>query len=158
MKSNRINFEIPASTLKEVNDAIELAKAKLEPYLLSDITSDELNGHARMGDVKLSFVSNILESVQFNESMVPRYHNLEEAKADKRYFESLSEVCGKLEQLTSRVVMNQQLAGVELLDFSNDVYATIKRLYQSGDPNAKAIFPSLRPHYAKPKRRGKEEV
>jgi hypothetical protein len=156
MKSNRINFEIPASLLKEVNEAIDSVSAKLTPYLLTDITKGDLEGYARMGEMGLTFVNTAIECASTNESLVPRYHNLADAKTDMKYFESLRELNNKIGQLTGLVTMNRELAGVELLDFSNDVYSTVKRLYQAGDPAGISAFPLLKSHYAKPRRKGKD--
>lgn len=156
MKANRINFEISPSTLKEVIDAIDLATAKLEPVLLNDITKSDLNGFARMGDSSFSFVAAVLDCANTNPNLVPRYHNLDDAKTDQSYYEALREVGGKLEKLNGLVAMNRELAGVELLDFSNDVYNSVKRLYQAGDPDALSIYQTLKARYSKTRRKGKE--
>ncbi len=158
MKANRINFEISASTLKEVMDAIELASAKLKPVLLTDITKSDLDGYARMGDSSYSFVASAIDCANTKPSLVPGYHNLEEAKSDQRYYEAMREIGSKLENLTGLVAMNRELAGVELLDFSNDIYASVKRSYQVGDPDGIVMYQTLKPRYARPKRKGKDEA
>lgn len=156
MKSNRINFEISASTLKEVIDAIELASAKLKPVLLTDITKGDLDGFARMGDSSFSFVAAVIDCANTNPNLVPRYHDLDDAKADQKYYEALREIGGKLEKLIGLVAMNRELAGVELLDFSNDVYNSVKRLHQAGDPEGLSLYQNLKSRYSKTRRKGKD--
>ena len=70
----------------------------------------------------------------------------------------MREIGSKLENLTGLVAMNRELAGVELLDFSNDIYASVKRSYQVGDPDGIVMYQTLKPRYARPKRKGKDEA
>lgn len=51
--------------------------------------------------------------------------------------------------------MNCELAGIEMLDFANDVYFTIKRRHAEGDPVGRVMFEKVKSHYEKPSRKGK---
>ncbi len=157
MKQNEINFTIPASSMKEAWDAIAVLNAKLAPYLLSDIKQSQLDGFRRMGESGQSFVNAVFECVKVDETLIPRAYSKEEADADKDYYQFMKEVSVRLAALSNVVDMNLTLAGIELLDYSSEVYNTIKRRKESGDPVASGMFELVKQHYKRPSRKGKEE-
>ncbi len=157
MKKNEINFIIPASSMKEALEAIAVLNAKLSPYLLSDIKQSQLDGFRRMGESGLSFVNAVYECVKVDESLIPRAYSKEEALADKDYYQFMKEVSVRLAALMDVVDMNLTLTGIELLDYSSEVYNTIKRRKESGDPVASGMFELVKQHYQRPSRKGKEE-
>lgn len=157
MKSNSINFSIPASVVKEATDALDLAYAKLTPYLLTDITQSQLEGYSRMGKNGQMFVNNIFDCIEQDENLIPRSYSKEEAMADKSYFATTEALSTRLNNMADILSMNRDLAGIELLDFANEVYATIKRRNHEGDPLGKSMFERVKTFYQKPKRKGKED-
>lgn len=92
MKNNVLNFNPPASVIKEASDALELAYSKLKPYLLTDISKSQLNGYNRMGESGTSFVNSIYECIQQDENLIPRSYSIEEAMADKNFYGSMKEI------------------------------------------------------------------
>lgn len=156
MKSNTINFDIPAAVIKEAAAALELVNAKLTPYLLTDITQSDLEGYARMGESSQMFVNSIMDCVDSNENLVPRYLKLADAQADKKYFETLKDLSLRIDQIARTVNMNRDLAGIELLDFANDIYGVIRRLNDSGDPAGMAMFQIVKSRYSRPSKKRKD--
>ena len=156
MKNNEINFSIPASVVKEAIDAIDLAYAKLSPYLLTDITQSQLEGYNRLGEYGQLFVNAIYDCLKQDENLIPRSYSKQEALADKDYYNTTKEISLKLDKISGIVAMNRDLAGIELLDFSNEVYATIKRRNHEGDPLGKSMYEMVKTFYQKPSRKRKE--
>jgi hypothetical protein len=156
MKSNALNISIPDSVAKEAADALELVYDKLKPYLLTDITKSQLDGYNRMGKSGLSFVNSIYECVQQDENLIPRAYSMEEAMADKTFYANMKEISTRMMHISGIISMNCDLAGIEMLDFANEVYFTIKRQHLEGDPVAMEMFNKVKSHYQKPSRKGKE--
>lgn len=156
MKSNTINFDIPAAVIKEAAEALELVNAKLTPYLLTDITQSDLQGYARLGESSQMFVNSIMDCIDSNENLVPRYLKLEDAKTDKKYFEALKDLSFRIDQVARTIHMNRDLAGIELLDFANDIYGVIKRLNDDGDPAGKAMYQTVKSRYYRPSKKRKD--
>jgi hypothetical protein len=156
MKSNTINFDIPAAVIKEATEALELLNTKLTPYLLTDITQSDLEGYARMGESSQMFVNSIIDCADSNENLVPRYLKLEDAQADKKYFEALKDLSFRIDQIARTIHMNRDLAGIELLDFANDIYGVIRRLNDDGDPAGMAMFQTVKSRYYRPSKKRKD--
>jgi hypothetical protein len=156
MKSNSINFSIPASVVKEATDALELAYAKLTPYLLTDITQSQLEGYGRMGKNGQMFVNDIFDCIQQDENLIPRAYSKEEALADKSYYAITEELSTRMNNMADILTMNRDLAGIELLDFANEVYSTIKRRNHEGDPLGKSMFERVKTRYARNARKRKD--
>ena len=150
MKKNELNFTIPASVVKEALDDLELVYAKLKPYLLTDISKSMLDGYNRMGESGLMFVNSIYDCVQQEENLIPRAYSIEEALADKTFYNQMKEVSIRLEHMSSIIAMNCDLAGI------TEVYFTIKRRSLEGDPVAMEMFERVKSRYQKPRRKGKE--
>jgi hypothetical protein len=156
MKKNELNFNIPASLVKEALDDLELVYNKLKPYLLTDISRSQLDGYHRMGESGLMFVNSIYDCVQQEENLIPRAYSIEEALADKTFFSQMKEVSIRLEHMSSIIAMNCDLAGIEMLDFANEVYFTIKRRSHEGDPVAMEMFDRVKSRYQKPRKKEKD--
>ncbi len=156
MKQNQLNADIPASVVKEAMDALELAYSKLKPYLLTDITKSQLDGYARMGESGKTFVNSIYDCIQQDENLIPRSYSKEEALADKNFYANMSDLGTRIEHISGIVNMNCDLAGIEMLDFANEVYFTIKRRNQEGDPVGMAMFDMVKSYYQKKPRKSKE--
>jgi hypothetical protein len=156
MKKNELNFSIPASLVKEAMDDLELVYDKLKPYLLTDISRSQLDGYNRMGESGQMFVNSIYDCVQQEENLIPRSYSMEEAMADKTFYSNMKEISIRIEHISSILAMNCDLAGIEMLDFATEVYFSIKRRSQEGDPVAMEMFDRVKSRYQKPRRKGKE--
>ncbi len=158
MKKNELNFTIPASVVKEALDDLELVYDKLKPYLLTDISKSQLEGYNRMGESGLMFVNAIYDCIKQDENLIPRAYSEEEAMADKTFYTNMKDISIRMEHISSILAMNCDLAGIEMLDFANEVYFTIKRRGNEGDPVAMEMFERVKSHYQKPRRKGKELI
>lgn len=156
MKKNELNFDIPASVVKEAMDELELVYDKLKPYLLTDISRSQLDGYHRMGESGLMFVNAIYDCVQQEENLIPRAYSMEEAMADKTFYSNMKDISIRMEHVSSIIAMNCDLAGIEMLDFANEVYFTIKRRSNEGDPVALEMFERVKSRYQKPRRKDKD--
>lgn len=68
----------------------------------------------------------------------------------------MKEVSIRLEHMSSIIAMNCDLAGIEMLDFANEVYFTIKRRSHEGDPVAMEMFDRVKSRYQKPRKKEKD--
>ena len=144
MESNKNSMRsIEAIDLQEINNALEVLKVKLSPYL-NEATPGDKEGRAKMSDKSFAFVTRILERCQQNVLLVPAFVNMEEHKAHFDYLEQLRQLEGSIKFLNKATQDSLLLANCEIYSTSLNIYGYIKAAAKNNVSGAQGVYEDLK--------------
>ncbi len=122
---NRIDASLSADDRKAVLDALQTIRATL-PFLV-DLTPDDRQSLAKMGDKSRAFVSQALTIAEQDDSFLPRSFDVAEMRQDVELIESLSPIIAAVTQLQELLGDTYALAGSDAYSAALLVYSAAKR-------------------------------
>ena len=135
---------------KDVADGMLLIKqgfAKLEPYLLQELTTSELSHLAKLGEKSEPFVDKGIDFSKLNPNLVPRRCDFVEAEKDFNVYQILQEPDIFISQMAQKIANTRFASGSEALDCVNDFYKSIKQDAQDGVADAAPIYEEMKKRY-----------
>ena len=146
--ANRISVTIPATVITDVTTKLLDAFTLLKPYLVNNLSKEDLQNVAKMGDKSEPFVEKGLEQSKNNASLVPAWVTVSEADKDFLYFKVMRPIETILQQMFEAVSNSRTEAGAEALDAMNDFYKSIQQAAHTGVAIAIPIYEELKKRYA----------
>lgn len=136
---------------KDVTDGMLLIKqgfAKIEPYLLQELTTPELSHMAKLGEKSEPFVDKGIDFSKSNPNLVPRRCDFVEAEKDFNVYQILQEPDIYISQMAKKIANTRFVTGAESLDCVNDYYKSIKQDAEDGVADAIPIYEEMKKRYA----------
>jgi hypothetical protein len=140
MPYENISATVSDQAMTEIKSAIAAIHTHL-PFLIN-LTPDERRKRFKMGDKSLAFVRNSVTATQNNPDIVPGNFNIAEFNRDYQLTVALSEVLGRLEQLTETVDDTLMAVGSESMASSLLVYDYAKAAARHS-PGLKSVADQL---------------
>ncbi len=140
-QENLISAELSASDLAEVKAAIETIRTKL-PFLVN-LTAEERQAYAKMGDKTVAFVSKALAYAKENPMLCPPYLDVAEFEKDMQLVESLDSILRPLSAITEGLDDTTMLAGSEAYAAALIFYNSVKVASKMNIPGTDAIYNDL---------------
>lgn len=140
-QDNLISAEISAATLAEIRTAIETIRTKL-PFLVN-LTMEERQAYAKMGDKTVAFVSKALSYAKENPTLCPPYLNVAEFEKDMQLVEQLDAVLRPLRAVVEGVDDSTMLAGSEAYAAALIFYNSVKMAAKMNVPGTDSIYEDL---------------
>lgn len=144
---NRISTTVPAATITDALAKINEGFNLLKPYLLATLTTEEIDGLAKLGEKSEPFATKGIEYAKTNNQFVPSWVSIPESEKDFTYFNALRPVDILLAQFAKQVADSRIEAGAEVMDVVNDYYKSVKQAHLSGVPAATPIYEDLKQRY-----------
>jgi hypothetical protein len=124
-KENLVSLSIPAGELAEIQKAIETLQRNLLPYLL-ELTKDEKESLAKMGDKTVAFVTKATEHAEAQPKLVPAFIDVTELRKDLEAIETLRPLFNSLNQLSKGLDDTMTVAGSEAYSAALAFYQSVK--------------------------------
>ena len=124
-KENLVSLSISESELTEIRKAIETLQRNLLPYLL-ELTKDEKESLAKMGDKTVAFVTKATEHAEAQPKLVPAFIDVAELRKDLEAIEILRPLFNSLNQLSKGLDDTMTIAGSEAYSSALAFYQSVK--------------------------------
>ena len=150
MLENKISLEITDEEIKEIQDAVNVLRQRLEPKLVR-LTPDERKELIRMSGKAIDFVYKAYDHAKDNPKLVPGYLEVPEMKKDMEAVNKLNDIMAPLELLCSLIDDSIALAGSEAYVAALAFFTAVKGAAKMNIPGSEQIYESLRdqrfPHH-----------
>lgn len=146
---NLISQVIPAKTITDANTALTQVFTLLKPYLLDNVTKEQIDNIPKLGEKSESYVGKGLEYAGNHPNTVPKLCNIAEADKDFNVFEALRQLEPVATQLSLMIHNTRIIAGSEAIDCVNDYYKSVKQDAEDGVAEAIPIYNDLKQRYDK---------
>lgn len=147
-QENLISTAIPAETLAAINTNINAIQASLVNTLLFNLTAEERKAMRIMGDKSIAFVQKALEYADNNQTLVPSYLDLSEAKKDFALARDLYGILQQINTLQRAVEDTMMVAGSEAYDAALIFYNSVKGASRVNVPGSEAVYNDLQQRFA----------
>ncbi len=152
-KKNVLNVE--ATDMQEINQAIEVLKTKLLPFL-EVATKEELKVLPKMKDKSFAFVTKTYEHCSIHPLLVPNYVDKELFRTHIESLEQLRNLLNPIKQFQNGLEDTITVMGSDAYNMALSVYASIKTASKNNVTGAKVVYEDLKVRFvhktiAKPK-------
>ena len=145
--SNKISIEITPDQSAAIAAAFQQLKTVLAPVLTINLTAEDRQSTLKMGDKTLAFVNKTLDYAAQNETLVPSYVDLSEARKDNKLAADLYVIFQQLSTLLRAVEDTGMVAGSEAYEAALIIYHSIKGASRSDIPGTQAIYNDLKQRF-----------
>lgn len=121
---NRISAQLAPDALQETKNNIQQIRNNL-PFLIS-LTKEERKNKQNMGQGGVGYSKAALKAAQTHPEILPVKFQTAEFEKDVLLYEQLQTLLADLSTLCQNIDDTVLLLGQEMMEQSNDVYATIK--------------------------------
>ncbi|HZK68825.1 MAG TPA: hypothetical protein VFC36_04420 [Paludibacter sp.] len=143
---NRISITISAEAIAEIAAAIATIGLALPAPV--NLSKEERQKLAKMGDKSLAFVNKALEYARQNPGVVPAFLDVPEFEKDVLAVTSLNSVLVPLRQLVEKLDDTSLLTGSEAYSSALIFYDAVKRAAKAGVPGMKTVYDDLQMRFA----------
>jgi hypothetical protein len=141
-KENLVSLSISENELAEIRKAIEILQRTLLPYLL-ELTKDEKESMAKMGDKTVAFVTKATEHAEAQPKLVPAFIEVAELRKDLEAIEILRPFFNSLNQLSKGLDDTMTVAGSEAYTSALAFYQSVKMGAKLNVSGAQEIYNDL---------------
>ena len=152
-QENQISTTIPAETLADIKNKLTAINVSLASSLIFNLTADDRKCMRVMGDKSIAFVQKALEYAENNQSLVPTYLDVQEAKKDFALTHDLYSILQQINTLQRAVEDTMMVSGSEAYDAALIFYNSVKGASRVNVPGSEAVYNDLQQRFAvKPKK------
>ena len=145
-KENLVSLSIPEGELSEIRKAIKILQERLLPYLL-ELTNDEKESMAKMGDKTVAFVTKATEHAEAHDKLVPVFVDVAELRKDLQAIETLRPFYNSLSHLVKGLEDTIMVAGSEAYLAALAFYQSTKVGAKMNVSGAQEIYNDLQPRF-----------
>lgn len=142
---NKVSATLSAEAQNNIAAAINVIQENL-PNLIN-LTPDERQVCAKLGDKSLSFVGKALEYARQNPAVVPPYIDVNEFERDLNLYVQLTKLLYPLHQLVEKLDDTTMQAGSEAYSAALLFYNAVKGAARAGVPGVKNIVDDLQTRF-----------
>jgi len=139
---NQISALLTPAETEAIRTAMDIIRQKL-PFLIN-LTDEERQTYAKMGDKTVAFVSKALEYARENPHLVPPYLNVSEFEKDMQLIVQLRGILRPLLSLVEGLDDTLMLAGSESYAAALTFYNSVKMASKMNVPGTTAIYNDLK--------------
>lgn len=145
-KENLVSLTISKDELTEIRQAIAILEKILTPHLL-ELTKDEKEGLAKMGDKTVAFVTKATEHAEAKPALVPAFIDVAELRKDLQAIEVLRPLFNSLNQLSKSLEDTMTVAGSEAYTSALAFYQSVKVGAKMNVSGAQEIYNDLQARF-----------
>lgn len=145
-KENLVSLSISETELAEIRKAIATLEKVLTPYLL-ELTKDEKESLAKMGDKTVAFVTKATEYAETKPTLVPAFIDVVELRKDLQAVEILRPIFNSLNQLSKSLDDTMTVAGSEAYTSALAFYQSVKLGAKMNVTGAQEIYNDLQTRF-----------
>jgi hypothetical protein len=141
-QDNQLSATVSAQDLTAISEALDAITARL-PFLIN-LTAEERQVYAKMGDKTVAFVEKALEYAREHPNLVPPYLNVAEFERDMALIRQLQAVARPVQSLAEALDDTIMLAGSESYSAALTFYSSVRTAKNLNVPGTKSIYDALR--------------
>jgi len=142
---NKVSITISDESSANILGAVEIIQQNL-PVLIN-LTEEERQTLAKMGDKSVAFVSKNLEYAKQNPHVVPSFLDMPEFEKDVNAVADLSKILKPLRQLVEKLDDTTMQSGSEAYTAALIFYNAVKGAAKAGVPGMKTIYEDLKARF-----------
>jgi hypothetical protein len=144
-QDNQLSATLSVPDLEAITQAVEAIQARL-PFLVN-LTPEERQAYARLGDRSLAFVEKALAYARENPGLVPPYLNVAEFERDMALIGQLQSIARPLRSLVEALEDTLMLGGSESYSAALTFYASVRTAQRLNVAGTKTIYEALRARF-----------
>lgn len=144
MKTEKKNvLNVAATDMQEVNQAIEVLKTKLLPFL-EVATKEELKTLPKLKDKSFAFVTKAYEHTNTHPVLVPNYIDKDSFKLHMETLEQLRTILNPIKEFHNGLEDTITIMGSDAYNMALSFYSSIKTASKNNVSGAKVIYEDLK--------------